>query len=53
MAHRLSVPESSAVIPAEQVRRLTIELFREHLPLWLHSYRYSDTDIFNVVAAAA
>ena len=53
MAHRLSVPEGSPAIPAEQVCQVTIDLLGEHLPLGLHGYRYADADIFNVVVAAA
>jgi hypothetical protein len=53
MAQRLSVPESSPEIPAEQVRQLSTGLLSEHLPLGVSGYRYSDADIFNVVVAAA
>lgn len=53
MAHRPSVPEGSSDLTAEQVRRLTIDLLAEHLPLGLQGYRYADADIFNVMVAAA
>src|SRR3712207_3004643 len=53
MAHRLSVPDGSPDLTAEQVRRLTIDLVEEHLPLGLHGYRYADADIFNVMVVAA
>ena len=53
MAHRLSVPQVSREVPAEQVRQLTTDLLGEQLPLGRRSYRYADADIFNVVVAAA
>jgi hypothetical protein len=53
MAHRPSVPEGSPDLSAEQVRRFTIDLLSEHLPLGLHGYRYADADICTVVVAAA
>ena len=53
MAHRLPVPEGSPTLSAEQVRHLTVALLTEHLPLAVRGYRYADTDIFNVVVAAA
>lgn len=53
MARRLSVPERSPEIPAEQVRHVTVDLLGEHLPLGLRGYRYTDADVFNVVVAAA
>ena len=53
MAHRLSAPQPTQEIPAEQVRRLTTDLLGEYLPLGLAGARYRDADIFNVVVAAA
>jgi hypothetical protein len=53
MAHRLPIPERSPAIRAEQVRHVTTDLLREHLPLGVRGYRYGDADIFNVVVAAA
>lgn len=53
MAQRLSAPERSPRIAAEQVRACTTTLLGEYLPLGVSGYRYGDADIFNVVVAAA
>jgi hypothetical protein len=53
MPQRLSAPHPSEDLTAEQLREFTVRQLCEHLPLGLHGYRYTDSDIFNVVVAAA
>lgn len=53
MSQRLSAPDGTRELPAEQVRQLTTDLLTEHLPLGIAGYRYRDADIFNVLVAAA
>src|SRR5262245_4523564 len=53
MAQRLSSPEGSTPVSAEQVQCLTTETLVAHLPLGLDGYRYRDADVFNVLVAAA
>ncbi len=53
MNQRLSAAQGSEEVTAEQLRQFTVGLLCTHLPLGLQGYRYTDSDIFNVVVAAA
>lgn len=51
MAQRLA--HATTDLTAEQVRTVATQMLMNHLPLGIDGYRYTDTDIFNVVVAAA
>jgi len=53
MNQRLSVGQGSDALTAAHVRRVTVGLLGEHLPLGLHGARYANADILHVVVAAA
>jgi hypothetical protein len=53
VAQRLSTPDGTSPVTAEQVRALATEALTRRLPLGLAGYRYGDGDIFNVLVAAA
>jgi hypothetical protein len=53
MAQRPTPGDATEAVTAEQVRALTVEVLTQHLPLGVTGYRYRDTDIYQLVAAAA
>jgi len=53
MAQRLSCSDPTNQVTAEQVRALTVEVLTTHFPLGVVGYRYTDTDLFNLLVAAA